>query len=119
MDASLLASLFGADGRWSGPCTVILDADANIQSIGNDAIVQGGVKAFSPRLITGRIAADHVMLLPDQRALLLVKRLVVRQSTGEDQVNHTLQIVDVNHVAAVEFDRLDMLTRLGVSVPGT
>jgi len=117
MDANLLATLFGTDGQWTGPCTVILDAPANVQSIGGDAIVQGGMKAFSPRLITGRIPADHAMLLPDRRAMLLVKRTIIRQSTGEDQVNHTLQAIDIGHIAAVEFDRLDALGRLGVKAP--
>ncbi len=117
MEPNLLAILFGADRRWSGPCTVILDASAHAQSIGSDAIVQGGIKSFAPRLITGRIPADHAVWLPEQRALVLVKRGVVRQATGEDQVNHTLHVVSASHIAAVEFERLDTLGRFGLATP--
>ncbi|MCX7701013.1 MAG: hypothetical protein N2039_09060 [Gemmataceae bacterium] len=117
MDVELLTQLFGTKGRWSGPCTVIIRADAHVQTIGNDAIVQGGVKTYSPRLITGRVPADHVMLLPDRSALLLIKRNIQRQATGEDQVQYTLQVVNTAHVAAVEFDRLDALQQLGVAAP--
>jgi hypothetical protein len=42
---------------------------------------------------------------------------VTRQATGEDQVNHTLLIVSANHVAGVEFDRLDTLANLGLPAP--
>ena len=35
MDAGLLTKLFGSD--WSGPCTVIIDADASIQTAGSDS----------------------------------------------------------------------------------
>src|SRR5438309_2088297 len=62
MNVKLLGKLFGIDGRWSGPCTVIVDADADVQSISNDSIVQGGMKSFAPRLITGRVTADAVRL---------------------------------------------------------
>jgi hypothetical protein len=117
MDLELLTQLFGSRGRWSGPCTIIVRADAHVQTIGNDAIVQGGVKSYSPRLITGRIPADHVMLLPDRSALLLIRRNVQRQATGEDQVQFTLQVVNTAHVVAVEFDRLDALAQLGVAAP--
>jgi hypothetical protein len=117
MDASLLASLFGADGRWSGPVTVIVNADANVQSIGVDSIIQGGVKAFAPRLITGRIPADNAMLLPGNSAIVLVKRTVQRQGNAEDRIQHTVQVIDIAHVAAVEFDTLDALAKLGLPVP--
>ncbi len=117
MDASLLAMLFGTDGRWSGPCVVILDAEANVQTTGSDAIVQGGVKVFAPRLITGRIPATHVRLLPDLSALLVVQRYVVHQNTDADLIRHTLLVVDIGHVAGVEFDNLDVLATLGVQPP--
>ena len=66
MDPNLLASLFGSDGRWSGSCTVILDAIANIQSIGSDAIVQGGIKTIR-RMITGRVPAITRCCCPTAR----------------------------------------------------
>ncbi|MFL5340138.1 MAG: hypothetical protein ACJ8F7_08295 [Gemmataceae bacterium] len=117
MNVKLLGKLFGTDGRWSGPCTVIVDADADVQSISNDSIVQGGMKSFAPRLITGRVVADAVRLLPEEGALLLVRTTVIRQSTGEDIVKQSLQVVDVPHVAAVEFAGLTALANLGVPPP--
>lgn len=117
MDASLLASLFGAEGRWSGPCTVVVAADAHIQAIGVDSIIQGGVKAYSPRLITGRIPADNAMLLPGNRALVLTKRTVHRQGSAEDRIQNTVQVIDTEQIVAIEFDNLDALTRLGLKAP--
>jgi hypothetical protein len=117
MDVSLLAMLFGTDGRWSGPCVVILDSNAHVQTTGSDAIVQGGVKIFAPRLITGRIPATHVRLLPDMSALLVVQRYIVHQNADDDLTKHVLSIVDAKHVAAVEFDNLEVLPTLGVQPP--
>ena len=117
MNAQLLAKLFGADGRWSGACTVVLDADANVQSIGSDAIVTGGMKSYAPRLITGRIVADEVRLLPDLSTLLLVQKTVIRQQTGDDLLKQALVVVDANHVAAVEFADLKILDRLEIKAP--
>jgi len=117
MNATLLAKLFGTDGRWSDACTVILDADANIQPTANDSIVQGGVKSFAPRLISGRIPADSVRFLPEHAALLLVQNVVIRQPTGDDTVKKTLLIVDASHVAAIEFAELAALSRLGITAP--
>ncbi len=117
MDASLLAMLFGTDGRWAGPCTVILDADANVEATGSDAIVQGGIKSYAPRLITGRVAADNVRLLPDNSALMLVHRHLIKKNTGDDLVKHTLLVVDASHVAAIEFDNMEVLAALGVQPP--
>jgi hypothetical protein len=117
MNAQLLTKLFGTDGRWCGGCTVILNAEANIQPISNDVIVTGGIKSFAPRLITGRIAADAVKLLPEMSTLLLIQKTVIRQQTGDDLIKRTLSIVDVNHVVAIEFAELDALDRLGVAAP--
>lgn len=117
MDTSLLAMLFGTDGRWSGPCVIILDAEANVQTTGNDAIVQGGVKTFAPRLITGRIPATHVRLLPDMSALVVIQRYVVQKNSDADLIRHNLLIVDAGHIAGVEFDNLDVLATLGVQPP--
>ncbi len=101
MDASLLANLFGVEGHWSGPCTIVVNADAYVQTIGADAIVQGGVKAYSPRLITGRIPADNAVLLPGQRAIVLYKRTVQRQGSAEDRVQTTVQVIDTDQVVSV------------------
>jgi hypothetical protein len=117
MDASLLANMFGVEGHWSGPCTVVVNGDAHVQVIGSDAIVQGGVKAYSPRLITGRIPADNVLMLPGQRALVLYKRTVHRTGNAEDRVQTTVQVVDTDQVIAVEFDSPDALKKLGLPVP--
>ena len=117
MNAALLAKLLGTDDRWNGPCTVILDADAHVQSTGSDSIVSGGLKSFAPRLITGRVPADAVRLLADQTALLLVQTQTIRQSTGDDIVRQTLLVVDAAHVAAIEFADLAALARLGVQPP--
>jgi len=117
MDASLLANMFGVEGRWCGPCTIVVNADAHVHTIGTDAIVAGGVKAYSPRLITGRIPADNVMMLPGQRALVLHKRTVHRTGNAEDRIQTTVQVVDTDHVVAVEFENLDALKKLGLPVP--
>ena len=117
MDASLLSMLFGTDGRWSGPCTVILDAEANVQAPGTDSIVQGGIKTYAPRLITGRVPVDKARLMPDRSALLLITRHVIRQNTGDDLIRHTLVVADIRHIVAVEFDNLETLAMLGVESP--
>jgi hypothetical protein len=116
MDASVLTALFGSESKWSGPCTVIVDAEASIQVTGADAIVSGGVKAFSPRLITGRLPADQAQFLANHQSLVIVKRNVTRQG-GADQVTHTLHVIDIRHVAAIEFDHLEALGKLGVTAP--
>jgi hypothetical protein len=117
MHPGLLGKLFGADGRWNGPCTVILDADAHVQAVGSDSIVQGGMKSYAPRLITGRIVANHVRWLAESGSLLVVQQHVIRQHSGEDIHNNTLYVVDAGHVAAVEFGDLKALAMLGVPEP--
>lgn len=117
MHPGLLAKLFGSDGRWAGPCTVVLDAEVNVQQVGTDSIVQGGLKSYAPRLITGRVAANHVRWQPETGTIFLVQNFVVRQHTGEDIHNQTLLIVDAEHVAAVEFSDLRALATLGIPAP--
>ena len=95
MNAGLLAKLFGTDRRWHGPCTVVLDADASIQTTGSDSIVNSGTKMYSPRLISGRVAADAVCLLADEGALLLVQTHKIRQATGHDITRQTLVFVSI------------------------
>jgi hypothetical protein len=117
MNAKLLGKYFGADRQWRGPCIVILTADAAIQSIGSDSIMQGGAKAYSPRLISGRVHADSACLLAEEQALLLVQTQRIRQATGEDQTQQTLVVVDLTHVAAVEFSDVAPLAVFGVKPP--
>lgn len=117
MHAGVLQRYFGSDRQWRGPCVVVLDADATIQTPGSDSILQSGVKAFAPRLISGRVAADTVCLWADEAVLLLVQTLRLRQATGEDQHQQTLTVVDLAHVAAIEFTGPDALRAFGVPEP--
>jgi hypothetical protein len=117
MNARLLAKFFGTDRQWQGPCVVVLDAEATIQATGADSIVQSGTKVYAPRLISGRVAADAVCLLADEEALLLVQAQRIRQATGEDHHQQTLTVVNLRHVAAVEFPDLKPLAAFGVAPP--
>ena len=117
MNARLLGKYFGSDRQWRGPCVVILTADAAIQVSGSDSIVQGGIKTYAPRLISGRVAADAACLLAEEQALLLVQVRQIRQATGEDQTQRTLIVVDLGHIAAVEFPDAEPLAAFGVSPP--
>ena len=117
MDRNLLSKLFGSQSRWQGPCTVLLDANASVRSAGPDSIVGGGAKAYAPRISSGRISADAVCLLPEHSALLIVQRTTIRMQTGEDKIQQCLLVVDVAHVAGVEFENLSMLEALGVQIP--
>jgi hypothetical protein len=117
MNAALQAKYFGTDRNWRGPCVVILDAEATIQSSGSDAIVQGGAKVYAPRMISGRIAADYACYLPQEATLLLVQTHRIRQATGEDLQQDTLFAVALEHVAAIEFSDLTPLKSFGLSSP--
>jgi hypothetical protein len=117
MNAKLLGQFFGQNREWRGPCVVVLDAEATIQTSGSDAIVQSGAKVYAPRLISGRVAADFACLLAEDDCLLLVQQHRIRQATGEDLQQDTLFMVDLKHVAAVEFPNLSPLSAWGVSSP--
>lgn len=117
MQNGLLARLFGQQKAWHGPCTVVLDANATIQATGNDAIMNAGMKSYSPRLISGRIAADFVSYLPEDRALALVQQSRIRQATGEDTFSQLVFVVDADHVAGVEFPDAKPLEALGLTEP--
>jgi hypothetical protein len=117
MHAGVLQRYFGSERQWRGPCVVVLDADASIQTTGSDSIMQSGMKSFAPRLISGRVAADTACLLPEESVLLLVQAQRIRQATGEDQHQQTLLVVDLAHVAAVEFTNLDALRAFDVPEP--
>jgi hypothetical protein len=117
MNVRLLAKYFGADRQWRGPCVAVLTADAAIQTSGQDTIIQGGAKSWAPRLISGRVAADAACLLPEEQALLLLQVQRIRQATGQDLTQRTLLVVDLGHVAAVEFPDAEPLAAFGVSPP--
>jgi hypothetical protein len=117
MQTALLTRYFGTDRQWRGPCTVILDAHASIQTSGTDSIVQSGTKVYAPRLISGRVPADAICLLPDENVLVLVQTARIRQATGEDLTQQTLLIVTLGHVAAIEFPDIKPLQALGISPP--
>jgi hypothetical protein len=117
MHVGLLTRYFGTDRQWRGPCTVILDAEASIQTSGSDSIVQSGVKVYAPRLISGRVAADSACLLPEENAMILVQTNRIRQATGEDLTQQTLLVVSLAHVAAIEFPDVRSLQAFGISPP--
>jgi hypothetical protein len=119
MDAALLGKLLGREQQWHGPCTVILDADATVQTGGTDAIGAGSVKTYAPRMVSGRIAADCVCLLADGQAVAMVQQQRTRQQTGEEAIKNTLIVADAAHVVAIEFPDLAALTGLGLSPPAT
>jgi hypothetical protein len=117
MDAMLLGKLFGNDQHWHGPCTIIVDADAGVQSVGVDAIGSSAVKTYAPRVVSGRIVADSVCLLHDGKALLALQQLKIRQSGSEDSVKQTLTLIDPAHVVGVEFLDCAQLAALGLTTP--
>jgi hypothetical protein len=117
MNVRLLSKYFGADRQWRGPCIVVVSADAAIQVTGTDSILQGGAKAWAPRLISGRVPADNACLLPEEQVLLLVQTQRIRQATGEDITQRTLLVVDLTHVAAIEFPDVEPLAAFGVKPP--
>jgi len=117
MQARVLAKLFGHHKQWHGACTVVLNADASIQTSGTDSIVNAGTKVYAPRLISGRVTADAVCLLPEELVLVLVQHTRIRQATGEDHFQQTVMVVDAAHVAAVEFLEGAPLAALGLPDP--
>jgi hypothetical protein len=119
MDVALLGKLLGRDQQWHGPCTVILDSDATIQTGGTDAIGAGSMKSYAPRMVSGRINADYVCLLADGQAVVMIQQQRTRQQTGEEAVKNTLTVADAAHVVAIEFPDLASLAGLGLSAPVT
>jgi hypothetical protein len=117
MDAALLKRLFGTQAAWQGPCVVVLDAAAAVQTAGADAVAQGGQKIFAPRLVSGRLPADAVCLLADHSALLVVMQQKVRSQTGEESIKQSLIVADITHVVAVEFPDTTALAGLGLTPP--
>ena len=119
MDIGLLSRLFGRDQQWQGPCVVILDAEASVQTVGGDSIAGGGAKVYAPRTVSGRISADSVCMLADGSAVLLLQQVRIRQPTGEELVKQTLTIADPANIVAVEFAETVPLAlhALGLAAP--
>lgn len=117
MDSGLLKKLFGPANAWHGPCTVLVDAESSVRTAGQDSIVAGGAKSYAPRVTSGRVQADALSYHADYNALLMVQRTRTKHHTGEDVLNQTLVVVDINHVVGVEFDSLERLASLGLAAP--
>jgi len=117
LDSAVLAKIFGNDQSWQGPCTVILDAEASVQTLGADSIGASATKSYAPRLVSGRILADSVCLMADSKALLAIQLQKTRHPTGEEIIRPTLTIMDPARIAAVEFFHTGPLTALGVTQP--
>ena len=105
--------------EWSAPCVLLVDAEANIQTAGNDSVAAAGAKVYAPRMISGRIAADSVCLLKDGSAMVMIQQQRMRQPTGEDIVKQTLTIVSTQYVVGVEFTDTALLAlkALGLEAP--
>jgi len=116
MNPALLQKLFGTESRWQGPCTLILDADAVVQTLGADSIGPSAVKNYAPRLVSGRITADVICLTPDGTALLVVQQQKISTGGGE-VVKQILLVIDPARLVAVEFVDTAVLTLLGVAPP--
>jgi hypothetical protein len=117
VNAVLIEKLLGGDREWSGPCVVVLDAEASVKTPGPDSVVTGGQKSYAPRFSSGRIEADACYLLKEHAALVLVSQQSFKDSTGAQHMRQTLVIADLAHVVALEFTKLTPLKRLGVEAP--
>jgi hypothetical protein len=117
MNLELLEKLVGGDREWSGPCTVILDADAVVQSSGPDHIMGGGLKTYAPRHASGRLDADTCLLMKDHQALILVRQMAYKDSTGSDCIKQSMLVVDTKHVVALEYPHTHALKKLDVPPP--
>jgi len=117
VDAGFLERLLGGSRAWTGPCTVILDAEAAVSTPGPDSIVTGGQKSYAPRVSSGRLTADTTFLLKEEGVLLAVEEVRFKDATGQSRVKKTLAVVDVRHIVGLEFDGLRQLKVLGVAEP--
>jgi len=117
VDAGFLEQLIGQSRTWAGPCVVILDAAASINTPGPDSIIVGGQKNYAPRVPTGRLPADAVMLLKEDGVLIVVEQQYLKDNTGQTKVKRQLTVVDVNWVVGVEYANISPLKALGVPDP--
>lgn len=119
MNVALLAKIFGREQRWHGPCVIVVDAEAAVQSLGVDSIIGGGAKNYAPRMVSGRINADAVCLTQDGSCLVILKQEKIRSTTGEETVKQTVTVADAGMVAAIEFTDNAVLASLGLGAPPT
>ena len=63
------------------------------------------------------LVADALLLLKEERVLLVVEQHRHKDGTGQSHVKQKLTIVDVTHVAGVEFNDISALKALGVGPP--
>jgi hypothetical protein len=117
MNVGMIERLLGGERVWSGPCTVVLDADALLIASGADTILGGGVKSYAPRTATGRLDADTCCLLKNEGALVIARHSIHKDGTGAEQVRQTVLVADAAHVAAMEFNGTDAAKALGLSAP--
>lgn len=117
MDAAFLDRLLGGSRRWAGPCTVVIDAAAAVKTPGPDSIVAGGQRSYAPRVSSGRLTADAVLLLKEENALVILEQIKVKDNIGVSHTKQTLVIVDVSHVVGVEYDHVGVLKALNLPDP--
>lgn len=117
MNAALLVKIFGREQRWHGPCVVVMDAEAAVQSLGVDSIIGGGTKNYAPRMVSGRVLADALCVLQDGSTVVILKQEKVRATTGEETVKQTVTVADAAHVVAIEFLDNAVLGSLGLGAP--
>ena len=117
MNSALLVKIFGKDQSWHGPCTVITQGNAAVVTQGTDSLRGGGIKQYAPRVISGRIMADAVCLLPESQTLLILQQQKLRQAAGEERVQQLLTVVDTSYVMAIEFPDPGTLALLGTTAP--
>ena len=115
MNVALLRKVLPPN-QWSGPCVIILNANASIQAVGADA-VQGGAKIYSPRSISGRLGADAASLTADGLAILIIQQQKIRMATGGEVIKQSLLVVDAEHVVAIEFADTSSLPLFGMTAP--
>ena len=117
MDAAFLDRLLGGSRRWAGPCTVVLDAAASVKTPGPDSIVAGGQRSYAPRVSSGRLNADAVLLLREEGVLVILEQLRVKDNVGVSHTKQTLAVVDVAHVVGLEYDHVGVLKALNLPDP--
>jgi hypothetical protein len=118
MNAALLVKILGKDQSWHGPCTVIMQGEAAVTTQGLvDSLLGGGTKQYAPRVISGRVVADAVCLLPEIQALLILQQQKIKASTGDERVQQLLTIADISYIMAIEFQDTGALAVLGVPAP--
>jgi hypothetical protein len=117
MDAGFLERLLSGSRTWSGPCVVITNASSDINVPGPDSVIAGGQRFYAPRVATGRLVADAVLLLKEDGVLLVVDQHRYKDGTGQTRLKQRLSIVGLQHVVGLEFDHVGALGILGIGDP--